>query len=85
MVKVYKILWAVLLTIIALTFLTGNLTMSVGVAFGFVIFGLIFSGMMFVLPSTVAHANHHLAPVKEIKKVKEKRKEFLPANTAHAR
>jgi len=44
-------------------FLTGTMTMMAWVVFGFIAFGLVFMGMMGVLPATVVHAHH--TPVKE--------------------
>lgn len=55
LVKIYWTLWAMVLFVAALLYLTGFLTMTAIVAFGFVIFGLIFMGMMSVLPVSVAH------------------------------
>jgi hypothetical protein len=55
LIKIYGMLWA-LLGIIALVLLaTGYFTATVLIAFGFVIFGMIFMGMISVLPSTVVH------------------------------
>jgi len=47
--------------------LTGTLTMVAIVVFGFVSFGLVFMGMMCVLPSAVSHP----APVEEVRPRKE--------------
>lgn len=85
MVKGYKVLWAVFLAIVALTFLTGNLTMMALVVFGFIAFGLIFAGMMFILPATVAYSNHHPEPAREAKVNNKEKEEFMPANTVHIR
>ena len=54
-VRFYKITWMVFLVIVAFTYLTGNLTPVAGVVFGFAIFGLIFMGMMSVLPAGITH------------------------------
>lgn len=51
-------IYAAILSTVALAagtlFLTGNFTMLTAVVFGFISFGLIFMGMMFVIPTTVA-------------------------------
>lgn len=54
-VKFYQMTWLVLIIAVAAFFFTGNLTPVVGVVFGFVIFGLVFMGMMSVLPASIAH------------------------------
>ena len=53
--KIYAGLWTIFLLAAAIVFVTGNLTMFVGVVFGFVAFGMVFMGMMGVLPATVVH------------------------------
>jgi hypothetical protein len=52
-VKVYWMIWAVALAAAGLFFVTGNLTTMVGIWFGFLAFGLVFMGMISVLPSMV--------------------------------
>ena len=54
-VKAYKLTWLIFLVIAALTFLSGNMTPLVGVIFGHVVFGMIFMGMMVVLPTSISH------------------------------
>jgi hypothetical protein len=54
-VKFYKIVWLLFLAIVALTYVTGNLTAVAGVWFGFAVFGLVFMGMMSVLPTSIVH------------------------------
>jgi len=53
--KIYWLTWAVLLLAAALFFVAGLMTPFVGVVFGFIAFGMVFMGMMSVLPSTVGH------------------------------
>lgn len=53
--KIYGMLWVLIAFAAALFFLTGNLTQLVGVVFGFITFGMIFMGMMNVLPAAIAH------------------------------
>lgn len=54
-VRIYWTMWAAVLIAALAIFLTGNLTMSAVVVFGFISFGMIFMGMMSVLPATIAH------------------------------
>ena len=61
--KIYALLWIVFFALALILFLTGNMTMLAWVVFGFFGFGLVFMGMMGVLPSTVVHSHH--TPVKE--------------------
>jgi hypothetical protein len=51
--------YAVLCSLFALTasvlFVTGNFPAITAIVFGFIAFGLVFMGMMFVLPYTMSH------------------------------
>jgi hypothetical protein len=58
-VKIYAGMWSVMLAAVLGLVLTGNLTMLTITALGFVSFGLVFMGMMCVLPSTVVHGHGH--------------------------
>ncbi len=83
-VKIYGMIWAFIAMAAAVTFLMGNFTELTAVVFGFISFGMIFMGMMGVLPSTLA--NH--TPMKKQKPqnpVKEKAARSFPATTVHAR
>lgn len=71
LVKIYEMLWAIIALIAILLLVTGNFSMMTLVAFGFVCFGMIFMGMMSVLPSTVGHH----APLKTAEAKIEKAKE----------
>jgi hypothetical protein len=51
--KVYFTIWGLVGATAAVFFLTGNMTMLTLVVFGFVAFGLVFMGMMGVLPILV--------------------------------
>src|SRR5690349_5805164 len=53
-VKLYAALWGCLLMIAGGLALTGNFTNMTAVAYGFISFGMIFMGMMSVLPSLVS-------------------------------
>lgn len=84
-VKIYGMIWAFIATIAALFALTGNFTELTAVVFGFISFGMIFMGMMGVLPSTMGHnapkvTKKEKTPVKE-----EKAVEVFPASAVHAR
>ena len=61
--KIYALLWIVFFALALILFLTGNMTELALVVFGFFAFGLIFMGMMGVLPAMVVHAHH--SPIKE--------------------
>lgn len=58
MVKLYALVWLVGIVAVAATYVTGNMTPEIALFFGFLSFGAIFMGIMGVLPSTVAEANH---------------------------
>lgn len=58
LVKLYALVWLLGIAAVAATYLTGNMTPEAVVFFGFLSFGAIFMGIMGVLPSTVAEANH---------------------------
>lgn len=53
--KIYAALWLIVALAAGTLFLTGNFTMLTAVALGFISFGLVFMGMMSVLPTSVAH------------------------------
>jgi hypothetical protein len=71
--KIYGILWAAVAFSAGLLFVTGNFTLLTLVVFGFVSFGMIFMGMMCVLPSTVGHHSVPAEPKTKVKKVKEEK------------
>jgi hypothetical protein len=54
-VKIYSAIWFVVLFVTGVIFLTGNFNTMAAVVFGFVSFGLVFMGMMCVLPHAVTH------------------------------
>ena len=58
LVKIYGALWLVLLAVAAIVAVTGNFTMLASVWFGFVAFGMVFMGMMGVLPAIVSEVTH---------------------------
>ena len=59
--KIYLSSWIAALSVALALILTGNMTMLAWVGFGFLGFGLVFMGMMGVLPAMVVHAHHHPA------------------------
>ena len=63
LVKLYGMTWIIGIFVAALFFVTGNLTPIASVVFGFITFGMVFMGMMGVLPSTVGHHEPALAKV----------------------
>lgn len=60
--RFYGYLWIVFAVSAGLFWVFGAMSMVVVVAYGFVAFGLIFAGMMCVLPGVVAH------PVEKVNK-----------------
>lgn len=56
--KVYLTIWTAFFGVVALVAVTGYLSMMALVIFGFITFGLIFLGMMCVLPHAVSHPSH---------------------------
>ena len=54
-VKMYWMVWAVNAVIAMMVFLTGYFTLMMATIFGFIGFGLVFMGMIGVLPSMVSH------------------------------
>jgi len=55
--KFYWFLWVLFAVSVAIVWLANVLTMLAIVVFGFIAFGLIFAGMMCVLPGTVSHTS----------------------------
>jgi hypothetical protein len=53
--KIYAAMWLVVAFLAGTIFLSGNFNMLTAVVFGLVTFGLVFMGMMCVLPSTVGY------------------------------
>lgn len=58
LVKLYALTWLFGVAAVLAVYFTGNMTPELAVLFGFLSFGAIFMGMIGVLPSTVAQANH---------------------------
>jgi hypothetical protein len=80
MVKLYGLLWLAIATVALILFLGGVMTMPVVVVFGFISFGMVFMGMIGVLPTMVSHHSTDVAkPIKEAEKGKQ-RKIHRPAH-----
>jgi len=69
--KAYFALWVLLGVVAGIVFLTGNMTMMAVVVFGFISFGMVFMGMMGVLPFAVTH-NKPAAEPKPVKRSQPK-------------
>jgi hypothetical protein len=58
LVKIYEACWGVLLTAAIITLVTGNFGLTAMVVFGFAGFGMVFMGMISVLPDVSSHPSH---------------------------
>lgn len=58
LVKIYSTIWGLTAAVAGFLYLSGYFGKMTLVAFGFVCFGLVFLGMLSVLPSTVGHNSH---------------------------
>jgi hypothetical protein len=61
--KTYSLVWVAYAVVAAILWMGGVFSMFIGVVFGFVAFGLVFTGMMCVLPG-IYHPTHDV-PVPE--------------------
>jgi ABC-type transport system involved in cytochrome bd biosynthesis fused ATPase/permease subunit len=68
-VKSYSFLWIIFFVVASVMWLTGVLSMMAIVVFGFIAFGLVFMGMMCVLPLMVAHPTRQ--PEEKIKESRQ--------------
>ena len=57
--KIYSLVWVAFAVVAAILWLGGVLSLFIGVVFGFIAFGLVFMGMMCVLPG-IYHPTHTL-------------------------
>ena len=57
MTKIYISLWALYLLVVGAFYITGNTSPMAIVVFGFICFGMVFMGIIGVLPTTV-HDSH---------------------------
>lgn len=53
--KIYFALWLGIGVLAGLLYVTGNFGLTTAVVFGFIVFTMVFMGMMSVLPATIAH------------------------------
>ena len=70
--KIYFYAWLAILAIAGVFYVTGNMTMLAISVFGMVAFGMVFMGMMNVLPSVLGHETAELLPAKKEKAVAPK-------------
>ena len=63
--KIYTVICILFALTAAVLFATGNFPATTAIVFGFAAFGLVFMGMMFVLPYSISHAAP-IPPKKEI-------------------
>ena len=54
-VRMYKLLWLAFAAVVGIFYVSGNLTLMAEVVFGFIVFGMVFMGMMVVLPTSISH------------------------------
>ena len=66
-VKTYAMLWLAMALLAAVLYVFGSLTMTAGIAFGFVAFGMVFMGMIGVLPILVTVDRHDRPTEEKIK------------------
>lgn len=64
--KFYAFLWTLFLAVIGITWITGMFTIWATIAFGFVSFGMVFMGMMLVLPFVATHGENAPHAVDEL-------------------
>lgn len=74
-VKIYAMIWALVLVSALGFYAAGEFTALTGIAYGFIFFGLIFMGMLAILPSTF-HNEHH-------SKSKPRKPVQVPAEVSH--
>ena len=67
--KTYFYAWLVIAAIAGVFYVTGNMTMLAISVFGMIAFGMVFMGMMNVLPSVLEHEAAEPLPAKEEKAV----------------
>jgi len=84
MLKIYGTLWAIIAALAVLLLVTENFTRITLVVFGFVTFGMIFMGMISVLPVMVTHPAPPPEPNAKPEKVKTE-KGLFPAKSLATR
>lgn len=58
LIRIYETLWLLIAIAAFITYITGNFGFTTGVVFGFICIGLIFMGMIGVLPFSASHPSH---------------------------
>lgn len=59
MTKIYALIWAIALSVMGIMYLTGALSKTVVIGFGFFFVVLTFMGFMSLLPTAVEHEIHN--------------------------
>ncbi|CAN5529259.1 hypothetical protein BH10ACI2_BH10ACI2_07200 [soil metagenome] len=80
--RIYASVWVFYFAFAGILWFAGLLSMLAIVVFGFSAFGLVFLGMMCVLPSAVSHP--HEAETSASKRLQSAAKTRKPSNSAHA-
>lgn len=86
-VRIYEMLWLAIVLVAALLIAAGQMTLTVGLVFGFVAFGMVFMGMMGVLPAAISHpAPEDPTDTERVVELKAKGRHRVhhPAHGAHA-
>ncbi|MBK8302978.1 MAG: hypothetical protein IPK98_06100 [Chloracidobacterium sp.] len=83
--KFYSSLWALFAVAVGVVWLGGVMSMFAITAFGFVSFGLVFVGMMCVLPGAVGHSHEPTEKGPVAKRVKAKTEALLSPKDLRAR
>lgn len=83
--RFYSYLWAIFGISAASIWIGGAFTLLVGVVYGFIAFGLIFAGMMCVLPGVVSHGGIKKLPTPRMELDPSMRPVALHRESAHLR
>lgn len=75
--KFYSFLWALYAIAVGVIWLGGAMTMLAITVFGFVAFGLVFVGMMCVLPGVVGHSHEPAAKAPAVKRTRSSKSEAM--------
>jgi hypothetical protein len=82
-VKVYWSIWAFVLLLAGALFVAGQFTDVTAVFFGFVVFGLVFMGMMSVLPATIIHSELHQRKTEKVAEVRHRSEKIVTAGKSY--
>ena len=75
--KIYTAVWSIVAIAGLFLLLSGNLTSLAEVALGFVVFGLVFAGMMVVLPHEVGHPKQNNMKPESQRAIKIKTRQLI--------